>query len=815
MNTKWNFLMIIILLATLLGGSALPVQAQGEGGISDINPVEGTVGTEVTITGTGFGDKQGEVLLGTEKSKLLAWSDTEITFMIDKPQPAGKYTLAILLHGDKQPEEQLTFTEFKMRRPHISQDDTGLVRDGSSLTILGQFFGDKKGEVDVMYLQDEEIVFEKAKVLDWSMNSIRSELPDGLTVKFILKVSNEVGQGFALWDDGEGLLGYPPPAPDWKGQDEEDGAVGVHFLGKFYIFFNEDWVDYDYPDNYRIRGRTFSPTASHFSGYLDIPRAASFVSPSAVVVNNDQLWLFHTSENNTVGQTKGKLYYTIYNNSTWSSWTQVSDVELSEYGRVSPVYDERNHRLSIYYPENNGTWLYTDDFGATWSKPAQVGGRLTGFNHAIYWPSATTTALAATTEGIIALNNGEYRGNIMPDDGVEVYRPSLVDMGWGIVMLYGRSTDWDLYPMKRTLEYETWSWSAPEAAVIVPDLAIGYGHYEFDGEPRGTVHIVQNDAGVYERRLYILYNTGLDGWYADPPLFFDWYVYDSDTLASAAPPGPPPTIEPTVFTEVSSGEEHGCGLTVEGAVKCWGSDESGQATSPDGTFLQISAGNWTNCGVKADHSITCWGKNDYNLVSAHPTGTNFAQVSVGLMVACGLKGDKTVVCWGDKGDGRLVAQSGMTQISAGQWHTCGIRTDGSIYCWGDDGGTGRTKPPVLSAGTWTQVSAAAWHTCGVSSNGEAVCWGNNDVNRVKPVPPLGEGLTYEQVSAGNWHSCGLVSDGSVRCWGTDDDKRVSSTPATELFAQIEAGIRHTCAMRPDGSLECWGRYTEGQSWPPY
>ena len=62
MKTKWSFLLVMVLLAALAGGSARPAQAQG--GILDINPVEGTVGTQVTITGSGFGDKQGEVLLG-------------------------------------------------------------------------------------------------------------------------------------------------------------------------------------------------------------------------------------------------------------------------------------------------------------------------------------------------------------------------------------------------------------------------------------------------------------------------------------------------------------------------------------------------------------------------------------------------------------------------------------------------------------------------------------------------------------------------------------------------------------------------------
>ena len=811
MKTRWNFLMVLVLLATLAGGSVAAAQAPG--GITGISPEDGAVGTQVIITGAGFGDKQGEVMLGTEKNKVLAWSDTEITFLIDKPQPAGKYTLAILLHGDKQPLEQLTFPEFRLQRPRINQDGTGLIRDGSSLTILGQFFGDKKGEVGVAFLQGEQIVIESAKVLDWSMSSIRCELPDRLTGKFILKVGNEVGMGFALWDQGEGLLGYPPPPPGWRGEEEQDGATGIYYNGRLYVFSIHPYDCYgcEYDLNYVIRLRTFDPNTGEFSDYYKIPRAESYVTASPVVID-DRLWVFYTSQNNAIGQTDGKIYYTIYTPGEWTDWKEVPGAVLSENAMVSPVYDERYHRLSLYYPKDGVTWMYTDDFGTSWSNPQQVGGRLTGFHQAIYWPSATTTALAATSEGVIALKDGEYRGNIMTDD-LSPYRPYLVDMGWGLAMLYGKSTDWDTYPMIRTFDYSMWSWSEPKSALEVPDLSPIYGHYEFDQAPRGAIHILKNASGEYERRMYLFYNTGLEGWYSDPPSVFDWYIYDSGMLASDVPPGPPLSITPTVFTQVSSGEQHSCGLKDDGVVECWGKNEFGQAAKPNGTFLQISAGNWTNCGVKTDHSIACWGKNDYNLVSSLPSGTNFTQVSVGLMVACGLKADKTVVCWGDKGDGRLTSQSGMTQISAGQWHTCGLRTDGSVYCWGDDGGTGRKTPPENTK--FTLVSAAAWHTCGITEFGDTVCWGNNDVNRVRPVPPLAEGLTYRQVSTGNWHTCGLVSDGSVRCWGTDDDKRISSTPSSGIYSQIEAGIRNTCALREDGSITCWGRNSEGQTWPPF
>ena len=43
--------------------------ARGE--ILAIHPAEGTVGTQFTLSGSGFGTKQGEVLVGAERCKVL------------------------------------------------------------------------------------------------------------------------------------------------------------------------------------------------------------------------------------------------------------------------------------------------------------------------------------------------------------------------------------------------------------------------------------------------------------------------------------------------------------------------------------------------------------------------------------------------------------------------------------------------------------------------------------------------------------------------------------------------------------------------
>ena len=133
-------------ICALLVGIVSPAPAQSLADIAAVTPWEGTVGAQATITGTGFGEKRGEVLLGTEKCKLLVWSDTEITFLVDKPQPYGKYTLTVLLHADKQPTEPLTIYPFIIQRPQITVSDPPavLVPDGELLTIEGSSLAIRK-----------------------------------------------------------------------------------------------------------------------------------------------------------------------------------------------------------------------------------------------------------------------------------------------------------------------------------------------------------------------------------------------------------------------------------------------------------------------------------------------------------------------------------------------------------------------------------------------------------------------------------------------------------------------------------------------
>ena len=234
----------------------------------------------------------------------------------------------------------------------------------------------------------------------------------------------------------------------------------------------------------------------------------------------------------------------------------------------------------------------------------------------------------------------------------------------------------------------------------------------------------------------------------------------------------------------------------------WGNGEYGELDAPEGTFGQVSTGEDHSCGVKADGTLACWGRNRYGQLDA-PNGT-FRQVSVGADHTCGVRTSARVVCWGDDAGGQLDApDDAFSQVSAGYAHTCGLRTDGAVVCWGKND-QGQLDAPN---GAFSEVSAGEHHNCGIRLDGTLACWGNNDAGQLGA-----PGGRFSQASAGTYHSCGLTAGGTVTCWGADTNGRLD-VPGGR-FSRISAGPFHSCGVRTDGTLACWGSRYHGEATPP-
>jgi hypothetical protein len=540
MTRKWLIPAIAIILFTLTGVMGVAAAA-----IGDVSPAEGTLGTEVTIAGSGFGEKKGEVLLGDEKLRVIDWSDTTITCEVFRPMPAREYTITVLVQGDKKNPDPMTWFPFTIRKPQITEDS--LTLDGDVVTIEGAFFGDKKGDTRLAYVDVEEgmeIEIEKGKIVDWSMDAISFRIPEGLTGRFILKVGNIIGEDYALLD----LAGGPPLVgmvwPDGYGQYEScDNARGIYYNGQLYVFSLWYSSTHVFSDNfYRIEVRTFKDGV--LSGASQLWDGTSYAEPAPLVVQYpyggpEKLFVFVTGRD-------GNLYFTRLNGDVWEDgdWLKIQDAYTGNYlstkvdgWEVAPVYNPLNHRIYLYYAKKYDEplyWAYSDDFGNTWYDAGQVYGSpnvKSSPGAVFYAPDNNVRALVAVNDESQRIWVGKvsagyvYDSEILDTGNVEdMGRPFLTDIGDDtIALVYGENhspnaainPDWYI-PYVKKLNKTTGVWSDSYRLYTLPDLGTAQGTYSFQWQPNGA---------MYNGDFYLFYGFELTAWYSDDTNDGPWWKF--------------------------------------------------------------------------------------------------------------------------------------------------------------------------------------------------------------------------------------------------------------------------------------------------
>lgn len=130
----------------------------------------------------------------------------------------------------------------------------------------------------------------------------------------------------------------------------------------------------------------------------------------------------------------------------------------------------------------------------------------------------------------------------------------------------------------------------------------------------------------------------------------------------------------SVVTSITSGYFHTCARTLEDGLKCWGSNDIGQLGDGSGSSqltpvdvfgLQsgaaaVSAGEMHSCGLTLTGALKCWGDNYYGQLG---TGTLDWLVLPGNVIGMG---------------------NGVTGLDAGWEHTCALVTGGGVKCWGNN-----------------------------------------------------------------------------------------------------------------------------------
>jgi len=157
---------------------------------------EGTIGTQVTITGSDFGIKKGKVLIQKIATRIAkeGWAPDSIICTLTRVPPAGTHDVSIRPY---RADDISLFSAFTVKPPEIDSLDfyAGAARD--PITITGTFFGTRKGKVYLEYEKNGKLKRKACRVTSWGMDSITFLVPK--TSKrfppgaYPLKVINKVG----------------------------------------------------------------------------------------------------------------------------------------------------------------------------------------------------------------------------------------------------------------------------------------------------------------------------------------------------------------------------------------------------------------------------------------------------------------------------------------------------------------------------------------------------------------------------------------------------------------------------------------------
>ena len=314
-------------------------------------------------------------------------------------------------------------------------------------------------------------------------------------------------------------------------------------------------------------------------------------------------------------------------------------------------------------------------------------------------------------------------------------------------------------------------------------------------------------------------------------------------------------VYPPPYVKLDAGFFHTCGLRADGAITCWGIDESlslGEQeldiapliVAPEGDdFIDLSAGFGSTCGKHADGTLSCrFALLDGESGGETPAGT-FETLSADGAV-CGLRSPQTAYCLALNEGGEVEAADIFSDHSDPRFASVGfymldlfgiggryviVLEDGDAYSitlFGDS----PTPSPLLEGETFQHTDIAMGAFCGVSADEYLMCQlatGEVDEPDDLTLDYVSEKVGAQRTSAGLAHGCAIFDDGTIGCIGEvfdtfgdemlsagDLEETVFDVPDDNNFVDVASGLLHVCGLTDDDEVICWGDVNiEGVQYP--
>ncbi len=304
--------------------------------------------------------------------------------------------------------------------------------------------------------------------------------------------------------------------------------------------------------------------------------------------------------------------------------------------------------------------------------------------------------------------------------------------------------------------------------------------------------------------------------------------YSQGNLTNVAPGGAymnfPKEMESEGTKKISIGNTFAIGLTNEGNIYVWGSDNEDKIlTIPkkakealkNQKVIDVAAGDRHIIFATEDNQIYGWGNNSFDQTKMPPMSESqikeegIKKLGAGVQYSAVLTNKKNLVVWGSTLASRLNMIPSTIQGQVEDFDTSSInmlvaKTDGTIQLIGVMGAENQTNmPKELTDGSVKvkKVALTANSAAAVDEDGKVYVWGPSRAGVAGDNIPKFDGKIVD-IQGGETTFTALDENGKIYNWGLDNYGELN-TPDGE-YQKIFTSFFNNYAVTKDGKIETWG-----------